>query len=123
MGCKLEDVLQAYEIYDKVIHGALGDANLIYKSATKMNGFTKTLNHEGWEYKDLLVFFLHTRGWSSSQSFLDPYASAFPAYAGVILAALLNFLSKKSKIFLKIRSFLQHIDIVKIPNQYDKSRL
>lgn len=47
MGCKLEDVLQAYEIYDKVIHGALGDANLIYKSAAKMNGFTKTLNHEG----------------------------------------------------------------------------
>lgn len=84
MGCKLEDVLQAYEIYDKVIHGALGDANLIYKSAAKMNGFTKTLNHEGWEYKDLLVFFLHTRGWSSSQSFLDPYASAFPAHAGVI---------------------------------------
>lgn len=43
---KLENVLQAYEIYDKVAHRALDDANLIYKLSTKMNGFTKNLNHK-----------------------------------------------------------------------------
>lgn len=41
---KLEDVLQTYEIYDKVAHRALDDAQLIYKLSTKVNGFSKALN-------------------------------------------------------------------------------
>ncbi len=44
---KLEDVLRAYEIYDKVSHRALDDANLIYKLSTKVNEFVKVLNRKG----------------------------------------------------------------------------
>lgn len=44
---KLQDVLQAYDIYEEVSHRAFDDANLIYKLSTKVNEFNKVLNRKG----------------------------------------------------------------------------